>query len=685
MKKQLKKHLPTFHNAWHQKVTVYPFRKILIGIAIISIIILALTVLNIINQTNEEAQTTQTRASEQEDEEFLSEITVCPDDSAEECEYKGVDGLQQAINRSFARNSEETTIYLEQGLYHKPNWQAPEYDILNRDKEACMLYINNKHINLVGLGDNQSVRISAENQGIYNGICIVNSRVTIDSITVEKMQEDFTQSQSEDKKGGNGILISGDANTDVFVKHSYIQNNANSGIRALSDIKLNLQNSVIRNNGLTGLNLYGQTNSILVNNVLQNNGGTGEILWDREGSPEARNAVFLYGDATGTIKNNIFISNAEGELNTQFKTDIALQNNAGATVQYNHFFSNGGPVRADDRGVRLTFSNYRERTNPLLTDVTNRDYTLQPNSPAIDAGDPTILDPDGSRSDIGPNGGPEACLFNPRLEGCIGSDITRNATSDYLFVGYLSENPQTIHYRYCEFTVENKSPQLGNCDTDFISETVPTDTGSAKGFGAYTLVDSSGNQVLYLVVVDTNGSSHWQKACPVTPNGPDCQNARWQEQGRFGSLVNGDTGNAESEYHTVGVMRQKFKPGIGYETAFSLINPSGTYSWAKICPQRTTEPRFFGSDNCESPWYPIPNEIPITAYDGYNYRYGSNGQAIAQYVEREGRLQVRTCFDLQNTVSEDVFEGCNFSDSNVAEKLFGNNRFEDFALARISR
>ena len=46
--------------------------------------------------------------------------------------------------------------------------------------------------------------------------------------------------------------------------------------------------------------------------------------------------------------------------------------------------------------------------NPLFTDGNGGDWTLQSESPAIDGGDPKILDQDGSRSDIGLHGGPAA-------------------------------------------------------------------------------------------------------------------------------------------------------------------------------------------------------------------------------------------------------------------------------------
>jgi len=50
-------------------------------------------------------------------------------------------------------------------------------------------------------------------------------------------------------------------------------------------------------------------------------------------------------------------------------------------------------------------NNYSQ--NPLLADPINNDFRLLEGSPAIDAGDPSIIDADGSRSDLGAYGGTE--------------------------------------------------------------------------------------------------------------------------------------------------------------------------------------------------------------------------------------------------------------------------------------
>lgn len=49
--------------------------------------------------------------------------------------------------------------------------------------------------------------------------------------------------------------------------------------------------------------------------------------------------------------------------------------------------------------------------NPLFVSVNNLDFHLSAGSPSIDSGNPTITDPDGSRSDMGYFGGPDCPVF----------------------------------------------------------------------------------------------------------------------------------------------------------------------------------------------------------------------------------------------------------------------------------
>jgi hypothetical protein len=53
-------------------------------------------------------------------------------------------------------------------------------------------------------------------------------------------------------------------------------------------------------------------------------------------------------------------------------------------------------------------SNGNIAVDPDYNDPGSRDYSLSSGSDLIDAGDPSIEDTDGSRSDIGSAGGPDA-------------------------------------------------------------------------------------------------------------------------------------------------------------------------------------------------------------------------------------------------------------------------------------
>ena len=69
--------------------------------------------------------------------------------------------------------------------------------------------------------------------------------------------------------------------------------------------------------------------------------------------------------------------------------------------------------------------------NPMFIDIENFDFTLQGNSPCIDAGDPSETDPDGSIRDIG------ASMFE--IEITLG-DCNVDGTQNILDVIFLINN-----------------------------------------------------------------------------------------------------------------------------------------------------------------------------------------------------------------------------------------------------
>ena len=83
------------------------------------------------------------------------------------------------------------------------------------------------------------------------------------------------------------------------------------------------------------------------------------------------------------------------------------------TASYNNF--HGNAAGGDYHGFASTTGD--THADPLYADAAAGDLRLLLDSPALDAGDPAVVDPDGGRSDIGAYGGPEAPALRPDSPG----------------------------------------------------------------------------------------------------------------------------------------------------------------------------------------------------------------------------------------------------------------------------
>ena len=114
--------------------------------------------------------------------------------------------------------------------------------------------------------------------------------------------------------------------------------------------------------------------------------------------------------AQGSVENCVF-ANLEGGGQGNYVAfgDFAFVNNAvvgntsrfepvGMANRYNAYWQNSG---GDDVGGEGNLA-----ADPGFVDAAGADYRLGSGSPLIDAGDPGVLDADGSRSDVGAWGGP---------------------------------------------------------------------------------------------------------------------------------------------------------------------------------------------------------------------------------------------------------------------------------------
>lgn len=143
-------------------------------------------------------------------------------------------------------------------------------------------------------------------------------------------------------------------------------------------------NCVVWNCPSTGVEVTGGTTAMLQNSDIVNNNSNN----DGNGS-----SVYALG-GTLTVLNTIVWSTS----GSQYSAWVGY----GGSGTYNLLYSDLGN-RAYNLGTGGISS------DPQFSSAT--DFTLSGGSPCIDAGKPDIYDPDGSRSDIGYYGGPNAPVF----------------------------------------------------------------------------------------------------------------------------------------------------------------------------------------------------------------------------------------------------------------------------------
>ncbi len=202
----------------------------------------------------------------------------------------------------------------------------------------------------------------------------------------------------------------------------------------------------------TGIHIYLSYSDIYIaNNLFRNMYGLGGIEFISDSAVVERNIIFMQGSGPGiggsttsdrrVIRNNIIISPATGISSTAnilqnnviknryngswtfgilvwtgqsainnsvmgCRYGMGLEIEGPEYVQYNHFWENYANFY-DSTGD--TIGNLD--SDPMYISADSGDFRLQAFSPLIDAGDPNILDYDGSRSDIGAYGGTNGAFY----------------------------------------------------------------------------------------------------------------------------------------------------------------------------------------------------------------------------------------------------------------------------------
>ena len=222
----------------------------------------------------------------------------------------------------------------------------------------------------IGIGEAAAAShdITIENMKIYsNGTSMLGSNIAIGLTSTNLAPYNILiQGNTISTAGVDGIIIS--AGTNIAIQYNLILNNPSHGLELYNTVasppttSVSLYNNTIVGNGTT--RSYGVT--------LANLAGTTTLT--------AKNNI-IWGNVSGVYAEVQWVNQGAG--GASFTSDY---NNVFDTLGFGPFFYNGGfrALAAWQSGTNQDA--HSKFVDPLFTDASTGDYTLQSNSPAIGAG-----------------------------------------------------------------------------------------------------------------------------------------------------------------------------------------------------------------------------------------------------------------------------------------------------------
>jgi parallel beta-helix repeat protein len=309
------------------------------------------------------------------------------------------------------------TVYVANGVYEEQVVMIPGLSLIGAGMDSCVIdtrsLVQPTDFFAVAVYDScnlQNLNIIVSNEQMGSGIYAGWGTMEVNSVRVE-----------------NAVYGINSFNANSIIKNNILLN-VEEGIE-IEAFTYNynpiIENNIIYSNG-KGVKISIGTKPTIRNNIIFLDDDFAEGIWG--GSPDtlwvynnlvvaeyARNGIsnaivstcinnfilgkFWYRGITSSnqniIQNNTLINGIVG---------ITKPSNDNPTIKYNNSWHN------DVNYSGFTPDSTNLSVNPMIVnDDTTRgelDFHLQMFSPLIDAGDPSILDKDGSRSDIGLYGGP---------------------------------------------------------------------------------------------------------------------------------------------------------------------------------------------------------------------------------------------------------------------------------------
>lgn len=365
-----------------------------------------------------------------------SEVWVCPStqNADSKCTYFGGDEVQKAVDEV----DNGGVVNLITGEYSKVN---PTVFTSEDHERHAFLHIKDKNITI---NANNSV-FNGENSNPMTGVYVVgNTNLKLNNIVVKgfKAQENYYDVEWVTASGAGLIVLDSSV---VELTNSTFTNNGAKGMGLYGNSRVTIYNSRVISNGeqvnnirntffpssdivliyTRGISVSDNSETHLYNVLVKDNVGSGLGSF-KDSKVYINNSVFSgakkvpdsynpsksdVGSASGLVSynnsvieaiNSVFYNNLNNATFSWDSSKITVKN----SILYN----------SDDIDGGTSVNNIV--TDPQFVDYANGNYKLKSTSPGVNAGEPSIKDPDGSISDIGLYGGPHACMVDSTLPGC---------------------------------------------------------------------------------------------------------------------------------------------------------------------------------------------------------------------------------------------------------------------------
>ena len=275
---------------------------------------------------------------------------------------------------------------------------------------------------------------------------------------------------------GHGAGISMQS-SDLTMRHTSLLNNYSSGGLG-GGIYSDGSSHLIQNCRLVGNSASMSGGGVFANTFA---GRLENCLVQGNAAANLGGLIVFAGEAEASLRNNIVMENVGGGI---------MASGAGLSVTHNDVWGNTG---GDFQGMTADPSNLS--LDPLFVDAAGGDLGLAQYSPCVDRGDEDAdcLDPDGSRADMGPLGGPGAVFVAPPL--VTGATLTELGGGSWRLDWDASPAPDISHYVVFRDTTASFIPS-------------PSKALATVNHPVTTFQDSPSHPCYYLVVaVDSEGHS----------------------------------------------------------------------------------------------------------------------------------------------------------------------------------